>query len=518
MAPELLEAVEKGSPESLREAVLALSEKKNLSESETVLLHVAKSIISLCWKSENAEGLIPELPISNPYVGALNSVRQGVYDYSTGKSDFLTLVLPSLVILSSSGKTDFLSDSEKDLEKALELKSDSVLLNYLLGFLFLKLNRNSDSEKYLLLAKEKSPSNSEIDFALSQALFRNGHYSDSDALARKLYEKNPSSRQILLHCAETSFMNGDYDACENFVTSILQIETENPYYILFRAKLYALKNDYIRAAALLDAYEKTDDSSMDYLLLRAKIQKEWNRNNSLAAQTIGKALEIYPSDLNVILLAAEIAAESSSSVCGKTAVELSEMALSIDSDNFRALEIKVMDLVRREKWSDAYKLSSQLMKNPDRTENYAFTHISVCLSAGKKDEALKLAAALYEEKPDSEEVVQSYVNALVENGKKNEASKLISSLISTDSSKLRSFLYYEKSLIDSKEEDVLSDLRNSLSANPRNKDSLLKMYRIYFGKKEYRKAQYYLKQVIVISPDDRKIRELDENLNALLLR
>ena len=83
---------------------------------------------------------------------------------------------------------------------------------------------------------------------------------------------------------------------------------------------------------------------------------------------------------------------------------------------------------------------------------------------------------------------------------------------------MKSFLYYERSFLASSEDAVLVDLRSSLTANPRNRDALFRLYKIYYNKKEYRKAQYYLKQVVALSPNDDSLLKLNSELETLLGR
>ncbi|MCI6323077.1 tetratricopeptide repeat protein, partial [Treponema porcinum] len=66
------------------------------------------------------------------------------------------------------------------------------------------------------------------------------------------------------------------------------------------------------------------------------------------------------------------------------------------------------------------------------------------------------------------------------------------------------------------ENAALSDLRSSLIANPRNSDALFRLYQIYFDKKDYRKAQYYLKQVVALNPNDEEFHRLNDELTLLL--
>ena len=102
-------------------------------------------------------------------------------------------------------------------------------------------------------------------------------------------------------------------------------------------------------------------------------------------------------------------------------------------------------------------------------------------------------------------------------GRNQNASRLINSLLSNSpSSLMKSFLYYERSYLQGTEAGQLSDLRSSLIANPRNSDALFRMYQIYLRRRDYRKAQYYLKQVISLNPSNENYIKLNSELESLL--
>ena len=108
--------------------------------------------------------------------------------------------------------------------------------------------------------------------------------------------------------------------------------------------------------------------------------------------------------------------------------------------------------------------------------------------------------------------MQAYIAVMAEMGKKTQALELINRLLPSASIKLRSFLFYRRSLLQPSEADALVDLRSSLISNPRNSDSLFRLYEIYYRKADYRKAQYYLKQVAALNPNDPDIIRLSAEL------
>ena len=81
---------------------------------------------------------------------------------------------------------------------------------------------------------------------------------------------------------------------------------------------------------------------------------------------------------------------------------------------------------------------------------------------------------------------------------------------------MKSALYYQRSRLESSEDKKLSSLRSSLTANPRNEEALFALYELYFNKNDYRKAQYYLKQVIALNPSNQELLEINANLENYL--
>ena len=163
----------------------------------------------------------------------------------------------------------------------------------------------------------------------------------------------------------------------------------------------------------------------------------------------------------------------------------------------------------------AYDLSSSLITRSEDNANLIYEHIDICLALNKKTEAYNYAVKMYDKNRQDENAQIAYIKTLAANGQQNAASSLIASLLTSSSSKMKSFLYYQRSFFSSNEDAVLSDLRSSLTANPRNKDSLYRLYQIYYGKKDWRRSQYYLKQVVALDPSNTQYLTLNAELDSL---
>ena len=520
----ILDDVENGSPVSLKNAIINLRKKgiNHLEEKEKILLCTASGILNIVWPGESLGYEDPECDRSNAYLGAIDSVKKGIYDLSSGNTDFLTLVLPSLVLVTSISRNDYFDQAEESLRKGLNLVKDSVLANYLYGTLLLKRGDFSDAVQYFETAEKGSPGNKQILYKLSLS-YRNCHrWKESLEYAELLLKDQPHNVDYLKLCAENSWDLENISKAEDYVTRVLLQQPENTEYVLFRAKILMEKKDYIKAASLLDVYARTDRNNRDYLLLRSRLQREWNKNNTAAGVTIEQALNLYPDDLELIEFAADLANSAEIVIGGRTALSFAEELLFHDPDNVKALHISLNEKVKEKKWEEGYKISSGIIRNKNLMQNseYAldviYSHIDICLALKKFDEAYKLALGQYSQNQNDEDAQKSYVKVLVALGRKSEALNIINSLLPDVTSRTRSFLYYQRSLIDTREEEVLSDLRSSLTSNPRNIDSLYRLYEIYYRKKEWRKAQYYLKQVVALHPGDSEMLRKNAELDALL--
>ena len=517
IAPDVMAAAENASPDSIRTAVSLLRKSgADYTEPEKVLLNVLSDIMKTVWLSERADWETPPVSEATPYLGAIESAKNGIYDLSTGNVDFFTLVLPSLVVVKADDVSSYASVAEQALTAALTLRPDSALAHYLIGVLYVKTMRSEKALEHFSNAAKSALSCKEIAYAEADCLKRLGRMQEAQTAALSLLHRYPADIAVLKLCAETSFALKDFSAAEEYVGRVLQQEPNDLDYVLFRARILAGKGDYIRAASLLDVYARQNTSSRAYLLLRARLQYEWSKNFTAASETIERALSLYPNDLDVLLFAARLASSTAAPLAGVSAEEFAKRALEIDPANTEAKRYGIDGMMRSGKWKGAYDSSRSLIASSGALRSDIFVHIRICLELGRNDEAWNLISPLYAENPDDDDILQSYVVVLSKTGRSAQALSLINSRLPASSSRMKSFFYYRRSFLDASQEDSLADLRSSLIANPRNADALFRLYEIYYGRRDYRKAQYYLKQVVVLDPNNAEMRKLNEELSKLI--
>ena len=518
ISDDIVKGVENGSPASISQAMASLKKSETeLSESEKVLIYVSSELMRILWSSQKITWTSYDVTEETPYTGALKSVRNGIYDTSTGNSDFLSTFLPTLVFLTPNITSNVQSQCEQGIIASLELSPSSVAANYLAGLYYEKKTEYEKSESYLAKAYEGSHT-IEILLEYAKVLSKNGKSALAESVMKEAETAGGSSTSlaILKQNAWIAFEKGDYTAAEEAVARVLQQTPNDLEFVLFRARIFIEKNDYIHAVSLLDMYARQNDTNIDYLILRARVQLDWSKNTNAATETIEKAMQLYPDNVDALLIAARISSMTDAPVAGKYADELAAIVLEKAPSNNDALVYALDGLVQRENWQEAYDISSNLVKKQPENESLILKHVTVCLKLGKKSEAMEIAQKSYRANPSSETIAQSYILASTEVLSRDESIKLIDSMLSTSSSKIKSYLYYRRSFLERSEDTALADLRSSLIANPRNSDALFRLYEIYYDKKDYRKAQYYLKQVVAINPNDSSVRKLNEALTQLI--
>lgn len=522
----ILNDVENGSSSSLKNAISLLrkADSSQYKQNELVLLNVATQIMKILWKSERIiQDDFPE-PEANSYTGALNSAKNGIFDTSTGNTDFLSTILPAFVVLSENANIspEVLNQCRIAVDASLKINPSSIMAAYLSAVIYKMNGEYSKAEETIFSVYDSESNNFEITLEYAEILTYVNKSEESVRILKNLYENNSldsqnsgQNIQILRSLSYSCFKAGLLDEAEEYVARVLQQTPNDLEFVLFRAKILIEKKDYIHAVSLLDVYERQNPENLDYLILRSKVQLDWSKNTAAATNTVEKALKLYPENQELLMTAARISSETDAPVAGKYADELASLVLEKNPENQEAKLYALDALIKHENWQDAYKISSSLI-NTYFSPELLLRHVNVCINAKKNSEALSVATSAYNQNPGDENVILAYVASLSGNSRYDEAMSLVEKLLPSASSRLKSSLYYYRSDLQRTEEKKLADLRSSLISNPRNSDSLFSLYEYYYDKQDYKKAQYYLRQVVAIKPNDSSVRQLNENLTKLI--
>ena len=514
--------IEKASPANLKEAVLFIqNDSKGLTNENKLYLKIIADIMYLVYPLET-NGVKP--PISNedePYLQALREVKSGLYPVSTKKDGFLGLIIPTLVLtyndFSDTVLAQYSEDIESRLMEAQKLRPQSVLPYYLLGLL--KEKNNKLTEAVALYQKAW-----QLDSSCYPAGFKYGHFaaeSGNGAEALKIADTLNSSykdnTEVKLLYAQAHIAKNDLNKASENIVSVLKKEPENISALLLRIRILIEQKEYLRANSLLDAYSTKNKTAKNYLLYRARVTKEWNKNLIRASEFLTEAYKYYPEDFNVLLACAEICFEASTKIDNKSADFFIRKVLEAYPKNTAALALLVKNDINNGKWAQAVESAEDLAAKYPSDANKELLLTSY-LGAGQTSKALSLAKKLYANtKNPSNSFINLYMEALYAGKDYQTVKQVINQKMKGADSQLKSILYYYNAKLEQgNSSEYLNFLQSSLLSNPRNKDSLFAMYEWYLKTKDYKKAKYYLGQVLALDPSNKNLVNLSENLDKLL--
>lgn len=535
----VLASLELGSPSGITQAVaLVNQDSRGMTDRNRITLAVAAELMKILYPLEKVTWSIPSVPETDPYIGAIRSARLGIYDYNTGNSDFLSLVLPSLVLVTGSSTSgDYTDDAEKALQKASSMNPRSVLPVRLLSLLAARRGKQTEADAFNRKAWELDSSCYPAGVDWCRALIKNGDGQGAFSIGKILIARYPDSTEIRHLVAEAAFSTRDWSLADKYVLDVLRAEPDNTDFLLKRVRILVERKDYLKASSLLDAFATTNRTNRDYLLLRARVAREWNKNPATASSLLQEAQRLYPDDPEVLLSSAEVCYQTNTTLNGLTGREFVNRVLAKEPSNAVALALLVKDYCDSLEWSSAVKTGESLVAVYPTTENRVLLLRAILGSAERspaergatergatergateRAKALALAKSLYAASDPSDEVTSLYLDALIASGETTAVRELIAARMDGATAKLKGILYYYESKTAATPDAKLSSLRSSLLSDSRNASSLFAMYELYMDKKDYRMAQYYLKQVIAIDPANARYLKLQTTLDDLLAR
>jgi tetratricopeptide (TPR) repeat protein len=501
--------VELGSPSSLQRAL------QSMRQEGIDTLDFGRAMTFVAVRMANA--LYPDLKLAlppvdppqlSPYYKILQDVDKGVYrPPGAAKADFLELLLPSFVLLGNPGP-DVLKSAEADLLAADSMGKSSALTPYFLGLLR---ERSQDYgtalsfyERARLIASDCYPA----DLGRVRALMALDRPEAALGVLVALREKFPDHNGIKKTLALAYYESGDYAKASPLVASVLQSEPSNSRFLLMRAHLLVLAKSYQQATPLLDAYAGVNPKDRLFLLLRARVAWEGENDAEKALGYLKTGLEAFPDDEDLSMLAARIRMRGTEAdkVEGRL---LLGVVLAEDPKNVEALRFLLVDsLAGNDPAAPAGYLERLI------AEDKGFSDYSLAVQAYRKGgelaSALDWAGRWYQSAPDSEDAASTYVQLLIATKSVQAAQDLIAKKIQDrGSSKFKSRLWTYKSRLEPSDDAAMSDLRSSLLENPENLEALVAMFDLYFKQKDYRKAQFYLKQALAAGPQDPEVLARD---------
>lgn len=509
--------MEIASPESIRRAVKRVYvDSQGFSTEKQLQLTLAARLMRLVYPLEIVDWNVPSYQHNDPYLDALVQVEKGIYPQKLGINTFFDAVIPAIILTRGINVKEYADALKKRLFAAKNFNSASVLPPYLLGLLYEQLRRLSDAEDSYRIAWEQDKSCYPAGMRFAYLALLSNNIETSYKIAEKLYDRYPNATAVQLLLAETYLEKGNLEKAEEIISAVIKKNNDLGRAFFLRVRLHIEKKEYLAANALLDEFAKQNKVDKDYLLLRSRILVEWSKNIAGAKQCLEKAEALYSEDSAVILACANFCFETKNIVNEKNANNFIDTLLKQNPRNILAIRLLVKEDIAEKRWKSAFERVQYLYDNNPSEEDIVL-YARVCAGMNNWEAAVNTAQAAYttaQNKP-SDEIITLYLQALYGAKKYGQLRKVINRHLADARSALKSVLIYYQSLLESNDEERLALLRSSLLADPRSSLTLFALYEWHFRHKDYRKAYYYLQQVIALDPYNKTYLQLAEKLERL---
>ena len=516
--PQVLADLEIASPAGIRRAVNRIySVSQGLTQSKQFQLTLAARLMRFVYPLEPIDWNVPSYRQADPYLDALAQIEKNVYPQNLGRSVFWDAVIPTIILTKEIGIQEYVGSLENRLMLARNFNPASVLPSYLLGLLYEQLGKLSDAENYYQTAWKQDDSCYPAGMRLAYLSMLHNDIETAYVIAEKLYSRYPKAVTVQLLLAETYLERGDFEKANNFISAVLERTEDFGHAFFLRVRLHIEKKEYLTANALLDEFAKHNKVDKDYLLLRSRVLLEWSRNIAEAKQCLERAASLYPQAADVLLACANFCFETKNTVKGKSTNDFIDILLKQNSHNILAIRLLLKEDIAEKRWESAFERAQYLYSNNPSEEDIVL-YTRVCAGMNNWEKAVHTAQVTYNAafpKRPSDEIITLYLQALYGAQRYGTLRQVINRHLPDARSALKSILIYYQSLLESNDEEKLSLLRSSLLSDPRSSLTLFALYEWYFKHKDYRKAYYYLQQVIALEPYNKTYLQLSEKLERL---
>ena len=509
--------MEMASPISIRRAVNRVySSSQGLTREKQFQLTLAARLMRIVYPLELIDWNVPSYQQTDPYLDALAQVEKNIYPQQLHGDTFFDAVIPAIILVKGVGVQEYGIALENRLFIARNLNTSSVLPPYLLGLLYERLGKLSDAEDYYQMAWQQDDSCYPAGMRFAYLSLFENNVEAAYGIAEKLCRRYPNAVTVQLLLAEACLEKGDLGKAEDIVYAILKTDNDFGRAFFLRIQLHIEKKEYLTANALLDEFAKQNKVDKDYLLLRSRVLFEWSKNITEAKQCLEKADALYPQAPDVILACANFCFETKNTVNGKTVNDFIDALLKQNPRNILAIRLLVKEDITEKRWESAVGRAQYLYNNNPSEEDIVL-YARVCAGMRNWKEAVNTAQTAYNaaSSQPSDEIITLYLQALYGAQKYGTLRQVINRHLPDARSALKSVLIYYQSLLEPNDDERLALLRSSLLSDPRSSLTLYALYEWYFSHKDYRKAYYYLQQVIALDPYNQTYLQLAEKLERL---
>ncbi|MCL2264738.1 MAG: tetratricopeptide repeat protein [Treponema sp.] len=517
LADEIRNLTETGILSSMLQAI-ELIRVRELSNSDFGRMMTGINVLLIRYVYPDSLARLPaaDLPLTFNYTRIIREAERGILVRPDANStDFFELILPALAINNTS---TFPAYFAADLQKAGELKRDSVLPPFFRGLVLERLNRHDEAVAAYRQAYQISNECYSAQIGIARIRIASGNPEEAVTILADLVTRFPDSVIIKRQLALAYFGVRDWQRALTFIDGILHIDPRDGDFLLMKASILIEQQLYPQANTTLDSYVSINPNNRSYLFMRARVQSEGNRNRDSALNYLRSILRSNPNDEEAMTYAVNLLMESQRPADLTEGRELLERLRQLSGSSIDVLSLSLRDAINRESWQEAQGFLNRILAIR-RTDQDLIDGYYIESGLRSFSRALTYARELYERNTSNNTFIYIYISALIDNNRRDEASRLLENRInSAAAGTVKSGYYFLRSRLQANTDDALGDLRSSLFEDPRNLDAIIAMFEIYHNRREERRAVHYLRQALAISPNHPRLRRYEQEYASLLGR
>jgi len=496
--------IEDGSLSSLNDA-LKLIEDGNVRNTEKGSFYkiITLSLIKLVYPYSEKASVIINYPKNGFLSELVNKAAKGeILDVSKQKVDFFTLLLESIAAL--------YTDSDSVIVQSLDIlhtiyNSDSNLFLpvFIQAFINEKNKDYNEALKGYKKALEIDSLSYPAELGIIRIQIRNNNF--SDALNHlnniiKLYD-NKSMVQYLY--IDALIGTNQIVEAANIVSSYLAMNPDNMELTLRYADILQREGKNSQASHLIQVIESISGNTSYILFVKASIMFN-KKNYSNAYSLLKKEVDKFPENIRLRNLYSKVLLVTGNTEEGR---EYLEDSFKINPDSLGSLRLIIEEAISSKDWNRAEVYIKKLLAN-DHSDTSLRYAVQIYMNLNDNQKALEYNSKILEREHALPTDYLITTTLLIEKEQRQQALKEIESwLEKSKNSYDKSYFYYLKSLAQTNSQEKLDSLRQSLFENLQNLDAILAIADVYYNLNEKRSSYRYLKQALIISNDNKEIKE-----------
>ena len=315
----------------------------------------------------------------------------------------------------------------------------------------------------------------------------------------------PENSQIRRERALVYYRAEDWARAESAIDEILELDNRDGEFVLMKAHIHIERSQFLQAQSFLDLYTSINSGSRFYAFLLARVQFEAYRNRDAALNLLRPHLRNLIDD-EASAYTIQLLLESGREADQTEGRDLLYRLLDNTNPSLTILNVALEDSIQRQAWRESRVFMNRLLAER-RSSRDLFNAYTIEKEQGNHNAAFSYARELYERDTSAEEGIMAYISALINIGRRDEAVRIIDiNLENASAGAMKSRFYYLRSVTHTGEDAALEDLRSSLFEDPRNLNALIALFEFYHQRNDERWAVYYLRQALVLDPDNPRLK------------